>query len=370
MSSTTDPKTKSAPNAGTPKEPGKFKRRISALLVAVVFGLFSLVTTGMGIGSLFPDMELMFAMALGMAASLVISTAVFRFYTAWFLQEYSSRGTLALIIACCFMATSTSAVLASGTISFKANEAAYQIERQAGPVAEMTKPLIEVRDSALENASYLDTFSNRSTRKSERETSHGDTCDGQSTDNVCGVRCRMRQRLSNEASGYAISARAVADEAVLVTSSASTIASDEQWRELYRNATALTSDQRIVEIATWAENTLDDFQNGFTDEQTGSDFVCRDATTEAELAGLIDLLNRPVSVGSVPVARPIADFTFAVSKNLEALTGFFLYSLGVVDDYDRAGAARMLAPLLFAFLVEGFIILSIYLSWYKEDRVK
>lgn len=362
---------KAAANSNSSSEPqGTIKRRLSALLVALVFGGFSLATTGIGISTLLPDLDMMLALAVGMAVSLVISVAIFRFYTAIFLQEYAGVATFALLLACCGAASGSSAALASGALSFAMNQTQYQEEIQREPTRQMVQPVVEVREKSQRNSSELATVERDMFNLKERERTRGDTCDGQKTDSVCGQRCRMRARLSEEAGKHSQTARLVAEEALTVTASAASVSTDAEWRELYRNANRYATDARITGISTWAKDTLDDFKTGFTDPETGAVFACRDAVTEAKLASLIESLDSPVSVGDVPTQRPIANYTFAVSRNLEGLTGFFLHAIGVVDDYDREAAGRMMGPLILALLVEAFIILSIYLSWYREDRVR
>lgn len=337
------------------------KHLLKTTVFVGVFGGFSWLTTAGGAASVVSEMlGPVGSWIAGLGFSAVISSAIFVFYSAFF---HRRRALLFAIFLCIggLVGQVSSAIFASASIRFAQDAPAFQAEKDMAGLTTVLEPLEQIRENALGDALSLRNFSSNAHDLSLRETNYGDTCDGQETTPVCDLRCRMRQRLSQEAQSKASLAEQVSQSAVQIVSRSAAINDDEAWRQIYLDAANIRNDPRTREIRDWATATLSDFRNGFTDEETGREFVCRDATTESALTALIAQLDSRPDFPASPPPRVKASFADATEANLTALSGWISHMLGFQKDFDREGASRMIGPLTISVIVEFFVFLGLYL---------
>lgn len=334
-------------------------RKNYSLLIAISAGVFSLVTTAAGISSLAYETSPFLATVGGFMASGFISIAIFVFYRALMVGQYTSVRSKIFFGVLALVASLASAVLASGVTSFVMNSDSYQTDMQEGGLAAMVTPLATLREVASSRSSELKSFSTRMSRLSAVESQQGGTC-GPSVGATCGPRCRMRKRKSEEAQFHAGEVAAVAQVAVEVVSDTGSALTAEEWGGLYRRSALAANDPRIDNARDWAVQTREDFRNGFFDEETGSSFICVDAPTERALESLISEFEEDIGFPDAPPAHQVPNFADAVGTNLATIGDMLMSMIGGSDGYNKEAADRMMGPLVFSLMVEAFVVGGLY----------
>lgn len=195
----------------------------------------------------------------------------------------------------------------------------------------------------------------------------GESCDGPPVAPGEGPRWRMRVRLTGEASELSIKATALANDA-LETATLPASVDDAVMQSAFSRARSLSIDPRLRELKSWVQGTLDDFQNGFTDQAAGT-FVCRDRSVEEELSTFLNLLEEPISLPAVPPRAETFDFADSLENSYSGIFGSLAALVGVEgvrndDEFEKTKPALMIA-----LAVEAFIIVLTFLRvWLTQPK--
>lgn len=327
-----------------------------ALLVALAVGSLSLVTTAIGVGSIFTDGGWLVTLLVGLPFSAVISAAVFAFWIVVLRKDYDTRGEGTFFLSLALVASLTSAAFASGVTSFVASQASYDAEVQSVGLASMVSPLGNLQDNSSNQSMALLSTSSKMSAAERQEEGFGNSCLGPATPKICGVRCLLRRRLAEEAKAHSDNVAAIATESTAIVSDTGAVLNQDEWRTLYRRGASLVSDSRIAEARAWAIETREGFRSGFVDPDSGKAFECRDPDAENDLSNLITVLsNSP----DFPISPPIfaeSSFAYVVGANLKTLQDMLLSPTPFGEAYDQADAQRMMPAFLLALLIEAFVV--------------
>jgi hypothetical protein len=332
------------------------KGNLSAV-IALSLGLFSYVTTGVGMASLVEGQGLLAMAIAGGLGSLIVSIGVFVFWTAHFQKALTGLGARLFCLFLAIAFTFVSITFASATTSLALNTASFDAEVQADGVSAMSEPLVTLRGKTAARAAELKNFAATASRLSTIESSSGGTCSVPSGSS-CGKICRMRARLAQEAEQHSTAVAAVAMAAIdAVSLTSGGVLDEKQWRDSFRTGSAIANSPALTEASQWAKSTKSDFENGFLDAESGSTFECEDPRSVEALNRLIAAFDQDdIGYPDTPPTFVRSSFSYAVATNLGVLQDIALAPFSSTDDFNAEAAERMALAWLGALLVELGVI--------------
>ncbi len=345
-----------------PKRSGNGFYRVSVLVVTVGATGISFFTTGLGLSSLLGKEWGMVQGALaGFACSAFLSTIIVAFWGNLFLQQ-GVRLAWPILAAGALAASIGSGLFASGGLRLATDFTAFQLKADRASASPVVTFVQAQSDSQAAIAGQFQSLSTNMSQLSLRETSRGDTCEGQQTQPVCGPRCRMRERINTESAANAATATQLSQEALDILVAVSAIRTDADWAGVWQRAARLSADPRMHVLAGWVATTLDNFNEGFVDLSTGQTFQCRDTGTVAKLETLsAALAGRPI-LATTPPPRPAVDFSSSAGESIRVAYQALLHLAGLGPAVADEDMRLSTVPFALAAFVETFVVLCLSLT--------
>lgn len=324
-------------------------------LAIVLLGVSTTTTTG-GVMSLLrgalPE-PLLIPAAAGLAG--MISLTIYVAYTS-FMHRATPGAARPFFLVLGIAASLLSLVTEAALFNVMFNKDELQRRADAREIVVVAEPVKTFVNELVTVSGLFDEASSDATIKALVESTQGGTCEGQKPyPNICGPRCRFRQRLAREASEHAESLRAVAEEGRGILLSTGSIASDGEWNQVYADAGALGASSGVESARLWTRRTLQEFKSDFFDERSKRRYSCSDGEAVAQLSALSTAIDRPLQLPSSPPVREPVTFTDvgrAMVASLGRAASAFGRGLGVED----MNTLRLSAPSL---VIASFIEIAV-----------
>ncbi len=318
------------------------------LLMVVMFGIISAITSGIGAYNLINlKFDWLYSTILASTFTTVIQIAIVALVFALFSKLGRVLTLLVLLALLPLWFLSIATASGSWWFVFRADsyENALNLQRQN----QMIKPLIKLQTQSNRVVGTMNAIKQHAVNMATIEDTTGKSC-GYFASKGKGPRYRMRIRQQNSAKQFANASKSVNNRVVKVVKDARANGTSGFF-DTYSKANAILNDNNLIEMKSWLVGVSEGLNSSFTDPSTLAKFKCSDPKLSSLINSALLTFEDLPQLPDVPPNAADVSMQDALILSYQRLLPISFANSGYSEEVNSATPQDYL-PLIPAFIIE------------------